>query len=132
MNIKDKVYYWLDIADYDLKTAISMHKSGRYLYTIFTCQQSIEKLLKALILKKSGKEAPKSHNLVFLQSISGEVFPQYQIKIISELTAFYIEGRYPTYKQKLSKLIDKKKSQVILSKTKELFKCIRSKAEQEK
>lgn len=48
MDKKEKVEYWLDIADYDLETAKSMLTSGRYLYVVFMCQQAIEKLLKAL------------------------------------------------------------------------------------
>jgi hypothetical protein len=32
MDISEKVDYWLDIADYDMETARSLQKSGRYLY----------------------------------------------------------------------------------------------------
>lgn len=28
----DKVAYWLDIADYDLDTAVAMYTTGRWLY----------------------------------------------------------------------------------------------------
>jgi len=34
-----KYEYWEDIADYDLETADSMLKTGRYLYVVFMCQQ---------------------------------------------------------------------------------------------
>jgi HEPN domain-containing protein len=68
MNIKQKSKYWIDIADYDLETARSMQKSRRYLYTIFMCQQAIEKILKALYIQKYRKEAPFTHNLIYLQS----------------------------------------------------------------
>jgi hypothetical protein len=32
MDNKEKVKYWLDIADYDLQTARAMFSSKRYLY----------------------------------------------------------------------------------------------------
>jgi hypothetical protein len=48
MNKDDKYLHWEDIASYDLETAESMLKSGRYLYVVFMCQQSIEKLAKGL------------------------------------------------------------------------------------
>lgn len=43
MNSEEKYEYWLDIAKYDLETAEAMFDSGRYLYVVFMCQQSIEK-----------------------------------------------------------------------------------------
>lgn len=48
MNSKEKYEYWLDIAQYDLETAVANYKSGRYLYVAFMCQQSIEKVVKGL------------------------------------------------------------------------------------
>ena len=50
-----------------------------------------------------------------------------QLKLIAELTAYYIEGRYPTYKKKLSALIDEAKSTSILKETEVLFKWLKSK-----
>ena len=35
--VKDKVAYWTDIADYDLKTAEAMRQTGRWLYVAFMC-----------------------------------------------------------------------------------------------
>ena len=119
--------YWLDIADYDIKTARSMQKAGRYLYTVFMCQQAIEKLLKALYHVKFSKEAPYSHNLVYLQSLLELNLSEERLQLLSELTAYYIEGRYPSYKAKLSKLVDKKKSEVILKKSGALYRWLKLK-----
>ncbi len=66
MDKKEKVEYWLDIADYDLETAKSMLQSGRYLYVVFMCQQAIEKVIKALYVNTFDAEAPRSHNLAFI------------------------------------------------------------------
>ncbi|MBN6204898.1 HEPN domain-containing protein [Ralstonia pickettii] len=53
MNDKEKFEHWRDIAKYDLDTAEAMYQAGRYLYVVFMCQQSIEKLVKGLhVLKK--------------------------------------------------------------------------------
>ena len=43
----NKVAYWTDIADYDLKTAEAMYQTGRWLYVAFMCHQVIEKTIKA-------------------------------------------------------------------------------------
>lgn len=54
------------MATYDLETAEYMLKSKRYVYVAFTCQQAIEKLVKALHVLYTGNEAPKSHNILYL------------------------------------------------------------------
>jgi HEPN domain-containing protein len=125
MKVSEKIEYWVDIADYDMKTARALHKSGRYLYTVFMCQQAIEKILKAIHLHKSSKDAPLSHNLVYLQGLLKFNLKEDHLKLLAELTAYYIEGRYPSYKAKLSKLVDKKKSTEILKKSGELYKWLK-------
>jgi len=126
MISKQKIKYWIDIADYDLTTAHFMQKSRRYLHTIFMCQQAIEKILKALYLQTYHKEAPFTHNLIYLQSLLSLKLNQDQQRLLAELNTYYIEGRYPSYKNKLSTLIDKKKSTEILKKSKIIYKCIKS------
>jgi HEPN domain-containing protein len=129
MTKSEKIAYWLDIAEYDLGTARSLHKSGRYLYTVFMCQQAIEKIFKALYLRQFNKEAPFSHNLVYLQAVLNLHISEDNMGLIAELTAYYIEGRYPTYKEKLSSLVKKEKSLEILKKTEGLFKWLKSNLE---
>lgn len=99
MKLSDKVEYWMDIADYDINTAGAMHKNGRSLYTVFMCQQAVEKILKALHLQQTSKDAPLSHNLVYLQSLLGVEPSEDQLKLLAELTTYYIEGRYPSYRK---------------------------------
>lgn len=52
MEISEKIAYWLDIAEYDMETAQSIHNNGRYLNAVFMCQQATEKMLKALHMQK--------------------------------------------------------------------------------
>ncbi|UCE08346.1 MAG: HEPN domain-containing protein [bacterium] len=49
--MEKEISYWIEHAQYDLGTAEAMLISGRYLYVTFMCQQAIEKLLKAIIIK---------------------------------------------------------------------------------
>lgn len=122
-----KVEYWLDIADYDLKTAISTYKSSKYLYTVFLCQQTIEKRLKAIYIEKKDADPPYTHNLIFLVNKIEIVLTKSDMELIAKLSSFYIESRYPSYKNKLSKLINKAKALDILNKTKRLVKCLKAK-----
>ncbi len=54
---------WNDLSDYDYITAKAMLKKHRYLYVVFTCQQSIEKMLKAVFCTKKNLTPPYTHNL---------------------------------------------------------------------
>ena len=83
MDISQKIDYWLDIADYDIQTARSLHSSGRYLYAVFMCQQATEKMLKANYMGKFSKEAPFSHNLVYLNSLMELGISDKQLKLIA-------------------------------------------------
>lgn len=65
MDDAEKFEHWQDIALYDLDTADAMYQSGRYLYVVFMCQLSIEKLTKGLHILKRGEEAPRTHKYLF-------------------------------------------------------------------
>ena len=56
------VEHWVERSQYDLDTAKAMLDTGRYLYVAYMCQQTIEKILKALIAQE-GKENFPIHNL---------------------------------------------------------------------
>ena len=129
MNKQEKFQYWLNIANYDIKTANAMLKSGRYLYVVFMCQQALEKLLKGCyILNRNGEEPPRSHNLSYLVNLLNISPTEKQSFLLDRLTAFYIQGRYPTYKQRLSKIIKKPEATILLKQTKEMYRWLISQA----
>lgn len=126
MDILEKVRFWSENAEYDLLTAEAMHNSARYAYTVFMCQQALEKIIKGIYLQNNKEEAPRSHNLAYLIGTLSIGVPEDYINLLGELSAYYLEGRYPTYKEKISQLISKDKSLAILAKTKEAFKWLKS------
>ena len=65
MQNNNKYKEWYYQSDYDLETADDMFKSGRTIYCIFMCHLSLEKALKGLYIKRTGKFPIKSHSLVF-------------------------------------------------------------------
>ena len=46
VGMKEKIQYWIEMAEYDLETAKVMLKGKRFLYVGFMCHQVIEKILK--------------------------------------------------------------------------------------
>jgi HEPN domain-containing protein len=129
MEIDEKIKYWLEISDYDFKTAESMQKTKRFLYVGFMCHQVTEKILKALYVLKKKSTPPYTHNLTLLAKESG-IFPELsedQKDFLDLLDPLNIEARYPSYKEKLQKALNKKKCKEILNQTKEFQQWIKKK-----
>jgi len=101
--LNDNTLYWVQEAKEDLITAGALLKTKRYLECCFFCHLSVEKLLKAIIEKKTQGVPPKSHNLIFLARKSGILNQMDEpIKqLIADLQPFNIEGRYPEDRRKL-------------------------------
>ena len=119
------VEHWAERSLYDLDTAKIMLGTGRYLYVAYMCQQTIEKILKALIAQL-GKENFPIHNLnrlAEIATISNELTPE-QFNFLAELTPYHIEARYGDYKENLSEIINEKKAEQVYKKTREIHKWI--------
>lgn len=136
MDNLEKYNHWEDIAQYDMDTADAMFQSGRYLYVVFMCQQSIEKLSKGLFVFYKGSEAPRTHNINFvLQPLFEEGEPLHSNALsfsdkyepfFAELLAYYISERYPSYREKLSKAVSREKAKEVLAQSKEAFAWLQS------
>ncbi len=126
MDKSGKIEYWLDIAQYDMDTARTMYENGRYLYAVFMCQQATEKILKANYIQLFNKEAPMTHNIIYLASLLDLNLSPEQTETAATLTTYYIEGRYPSYKKKLSMLVDNNKSYTLLKQTEAFFLWLKS------
>ena len=119
------VAHSVERSQYDLDTAKVMLDTGRYLYVAYMCQQTVEKILKALIAQQDKENFP-IHNLnrlAEIAEISNELTPE-QFNFIAELTPYHIEARYGDYKESLSEIINEKKAQQVYKKTREIYKWI--------
>ncbi len=129
MTEQHKIDYWVDIADYDLKTAEAMLETGRFLYVCFMCHQVIEKILKGYFVFVKNEQPPYIHTLDRLAKMTGLIdeFSENQKEFIRRLQPLNIEMRYPVYKEKLLKFLTKEKCEDIITETKELLKWIKQK-----
>ena len=90
--MKEEVKRWLELAERDFESARNNFGGGDYYVASLLCQQSVEKGLKALYLKKF-KEIKKIHNLVILAEELK--LPKKLVDICDKLNPIYIETRYP-------------------------------------
>jgi HEPN domain-containing protein len=125
VDAQEKYEYWLESAQYDLDTADAMFASGRWFYVVFTCQQAIEKLVKGLYTLFVDDNVPRTHNISKLaqkfDSKLAEPIPEENYVYFDKLLAFYINGRYTSFKQSVSDRIGKHEAKSVLDKTKEVF-----------
>lgn len=129
MTEQNKIDYWVDISDYDLKTAEAMLETGRFLYVGFMCHQVIEKILKGYFVFVKNEQPPYIQTLDRLAKMTGLIdeFSENQKEFIRRLQPLNIEMRYPVYKEKLLKFLTKEKCEDIITETKELLKWIKQK-----
>lgn len=128
---ENTIKYWIGLSNYDLETANAMLETKRFLYVGFMAHQTIEKILKAYIVKIIGDVPPYTHNLLFLAEKTGlkNDFSENQLALLEKLMPLNIEARYPSYKEELLKSLTHEKCRAILKETKELQKWIKAKLE---
>lgn len=120
--MNSKVTYWVELSEYDIATAEAMLESKRYLYVGFMAHQSIEKILKAYFVGKTGETAPFTHSLSFLAKKAGiyQYFSEQQQTFIDLLEPMNIEARYPINKKKLLESLTEERCKSVLNNAREL------------
>ena len=99
-DFQKTVEYWLDGARYDMDTATTMYEKGRYPYALFVGHLAIEKLLKALVVARTGEHAPYTHSLPLLAAKLDFKLPRALLKHLSRFMEFHFEARYPDEQKK--------------------------------
>lgn len=110
------------------------------MYVAFMSQQAVEKLTKGIYTLYTDKEPPMVHNIwgIFRQ-LKNEVDMSQYLNVdlfednlhkyksfFAELLSYYISGRYPSYKEKISSTIDSNRAKTVLNNSEEAFSWIKS------
>ncbi|MBI5290442.1 MAG: HEPN domain-containing protein [Chloroflexi bacterium] len=83
---------WFDSAERDRLAAKHLLDSGDYEACAFHCQQAVEKLLKAIIIKQGGKRPPYLHNLRgLLEMVSGIEIDKDVEEAVSSINSYILE-----------------------------------------
>ena len=111
---------WYFQSDYDLETAFDMFKSGRYVYSIFMCHLSLEKVLKGLLVKTKGEYPSKSHSLIYFVEKLELKMEDSTYEFLFMLNKISVPTRYPEDLRKLVAAYSKERTDNILNRTKEI------------
>jgi len=119
IDIDKQIKYWQAGAESDLETAEILIVNKKYVQGLFFCHLCIEKIIKALIVKKTKQIPPKSHDLFYLSEKASIALPEEHEMFMQILMKYQLEGRYPEY-YPTAPLIEKINN--YLCETKELLK----------
>jgi HEPN domain-containing protein len=93
--LTDSARNWIATAEYDLQTAREVLVAGRNIYVVFFCHLAIEKLLKAHVAVETGREPPRTHDLISLVRLSGLRLTQDHLDFIGMVNNASTLTRYP-------------------------------------
>ncbi len=128
-DIEKTIGYWIESAEYDLEVVDAMYEKGKYPYALFMGHLSLEKLLKALVVKNTRQHAPYTHSLPLLASKTNIKMPERTLKKLARFMEFYIEARYPEEQKKFYRKCTREFAKHKLQEIKEVYKWLIEKLE---
>ena len=106
-NIDEVILHWRESAEQDFSTMQNLLKSRDYSWALFLGHLVLEKLLKALYVKKFQAHAVFSHDLLrFAKKIELGLSADYE-EWLDEITTFNLNARYDSFKQNFHQLCTK-------------------------
>ena len=99
IDIERIINYWIESAEKDYKTMNDLYETKNYSWSLFMGHLVIEKLLKALFVKKIGEYPPLIHDLRRICEKSGVELDMTQQIVLDSISRFNINARYDDYKQ---------------------------------
>jgi len=106
-NIEEVFQSWKNSSDDNFSSMLNLFKLKEYSWALFIGHLVIEKLLKAIYVKKFGQHAILSHDLLRLAKLSSLDVSEQQAEWLDEITTFNINARYDNYKDNFAKICTK-------------------------
>ena len=94
MELAEVISYWRRLGEEKWKTAEALMEKERYADALFFVHLTLEALLKATAVEKTGEQAPYIHDLVKLAYLAGLTPDDEQKKQLELISTFNIAGRY--------------------------------------
>ncbi len=98
------ITYWIETSDEDFNTMHKLLESKSHGWALFLGHLSVEKLFKALYVKKFRKHAPFIHNLFRLAELTDLQLNDEYADWLDTITSFNLHARYDDYKREFYSL----------------------------
>lgn len=117
----------MDPARYDLRAAKAMLQSGHRLYVGFLCHLAVEKTLKGYWAEVKKSTPPFTHDLSLLAEKTGILgeMDERAMTVMDFLEPLHVEGRYPTEKDRLLRVLTQRKCEWLLKEARRLHRWIK-------
>jgi HEPN domain-containing protein len=102
-NIDSLANYWRESSEQNYATMQNLIKTKEFSWALFLGHLVIEKLLKALYVRRLEKHPVFSHDLLRLANKIDVELPTSFEEWLDEITTFNINARYDDYKQSFNK-----------------------------
>ena len=126
-DIEKTVSYWVEGAEYDLSVTEALYEKEKYPYALFMGHLSLEKLLKAIVVKETKNHAPITHSLPLLAKETVLEIPESITIKLRKFMEFYFEPRYPRERKIFYTKCTKKYTKEKLDEIKEVYKWLKEK-----
>lgn len=103
-NIDPVIHHWRESSEQNYATMQNLIKTKEFSWALFLGHLVIEKLLKALYVKKLHKHPIFLHDLLRLAKKLDINLPDGYDEWLDEITTFNLNARYDDYKQSFHKL----------------------------
>lgn len=127
INTEKVIQHWIETSDEDFETMLNLYDAKTYPWALFLGHISVEKLLKAVYVKKEKKHAPYIHNLYRLSEIAGLEFTEEHSDWLTVITTFNLNARYDDYKREFHTLCTADYAHMWIERIKTLRKWIKAK-----
>lgn len=124
VNVKKLIAYWRQTAEHDYETMLGLKKIKRYSDCLFFGHIVLEKILKALVVAETKKDAPYIHNLAKLAELAKCELREADWNLLDAVNKFNINCRYPDYKMKFYKMCTKEYAEKYLVAIEKTYKLL--------
>ena len=93
-DVEDLVRRWREDAREDMELARDISTREKHRHAMFFAHLALEKALKALVMRATGRPAPKIHNLPELASRTAVSFDEEQMEFLATMNFYQLAGRY--------------------------------------
>ncbi len=97
VDIEKQIDYWRQGSSEDWEVAVKLVKDGKGRHGLFFAHLALEKILKAIICRRTHDVPPKIHNLTRLSELAGLKVDERQADVLADMNQFNLEGRYPEF-----------------------------------
>lgn len=104
IDVEKIINHWIETSDQDFNTMLDLYNSKSFGWSLFIGHISIEKLFKALYVRRLKKHAPFTHNLYRLGELMDLEMSDEYADWLDEITSFNLNARYDDYKKEFYKL----------------------------